>query len=380
MQFILDNSYFSFNSKYYFQTMGLPMGSPLSPILANIVMDYCLDWIIRVLPFQFAFIRKYVDDIICALPQNEIQETLNIFNSFHPDIQFTVEVESGGSVPFLDTKVIRTNNQLTVDWYQKPTNSGRFLNFHSCHPMRHKINTLVGMKNRVSRISHPSFLQKNLHLLKNQFINNGYPASLVNKMLFSTSTVNDGGARLDVVQDSNLNTKRYFKLPFIPNVTGRLAKAIKHDHDDFDFGYYSYKPLQKFFTNVKDKTDLLSKSNLIYSIPCMDCNLMYIGQTSTWLRTRLTLHKSDLRTGKTRCALATHSINNNHRPDYENIEVIRNVNNKKCREFLEMVEINKQNNVMNFRSDTDNLNKNYSFLLFLNNKHRNINNDTNVSI
>lgn len=380
IQFILNNSYFSFNNNYYFQTSGIPMGSPLSPALANIVMDYCLDCIVRVLPFQFAFIRKYVDDIICALPQSEIQDTLDTFNSFHPNIQFTVEVEVEGGVPFLDTRLIRNNNVITIDWYQKRTNSGRFLNFNSCHPIRHKLNTLIGMKNRVSRISHPSFLQKNLQILKCQFINNGYPASLVNKILFSTSTLNGGVAQSMFARGGDSNTSRYFRLPFIPNITNRLTRAIKQDHDDINFGYYSYKPIQKFFTNVKDKTDLLSKSNLIYSIPCIDCPLHYIGQTSSWLKTRLTLHKSDLNTKKTRCALSTHCLNNNHKPDFENVKVLRNVRNKKCREFLEMVEINKQNNVMNFRSDIDSLNKIYSFLLSLNHKYQNHNFTINVSI
>lgn len=37
IEFILTSTYFSFNGKIYKQTYGTPMGSPFSPIVADIV-------------------------------------------------------------------------------------------------------------------------------------------------------------------------------------------------------------------------------------------------------------------------------------------------------------------------------------------------------
>ena len=42
-----------------------------------------------------------------------------------------------------------------------------------------------------------------------------------------------------------------------------------------------------FFTNLKDKTLLLSKSFLVYNFKCPGCELSYIGETNRALRERL---------------------------------------------------------------------------------------------
>ena len=38
--FCLHNTYFSFQDKFYEQVEGVPMGSPLSPIVANLCMEH----------------------------------------------------------------------------------------------------------------------------------------------------------------------------------------------------------------------------------------------------------------------------------------------------------------------------------------------------
>ena len=40
LEFCLKNTYFSFQGQYYEQVEGAAMGSPVSPIVANLYMDY----------------------------------------------------------------------------------------------------------------------------------------------------------------------------------------------------------------------------------------------------------------------------------------------------------------------------------------------------
>ena len=40
MEFCLNNTYFSFQDQFYEQVEGAAMGSPVSPIVANVYMEY----------------------------------------------------------------------------------------------------------------------------------------------------------------------------------------------------------------------------------------------------------------------------------------------------------------------------------------------------
>ena len=40
LEFCLKSTYFSFQGKYYEQVEGVAMGSPVSPIVANLYMEY----------------------------------------------------------------------------------------------------------------------------------------------------------------------------------------------------------------------------------------------------------------------------------------------------------------------------------------------------
>ena len=85
------------------------MGSCLSPIPCNIYMEY----------FESQFLPtitrghditwyRYVDDIFAFLPNSiDITEFLSQLNSLSLSINFTVEHENNGCIPFLDVLVMR---------------------------------------------------------------------------------------------------------------------------------------------------------------------------------------------------------------------------------------------------------------------------------
>lgn len=100
-------NFFSFNDVMYHQVHGMPMDSPLSPVLADLIMEKLLDFVIPLLSFDLIFLKKYVDDICKAVPADRIDETLTTFNSFNARLQFTVESEVNGCMPFLDMMLIR---------------------------------------------------------------------------------------------------------------------------------------------------------------------------------------------------------------------------------------------------------------------------------
>jgi len=71
----------------------------------------------------------------------------------------------------LDTEEIReTHNLYIFDTYKK-TYSGRFLNFHSNHPLYHKKGIIISLIDKIILLSHPWFQQKNLIDVVHIFLN-----------------------------------------------------------------------------------------------------------------------------------------------------------------------------------------------------------------
>jgi len=178
IDFVLKSTYFKFNDKIYKQTFGAPMGSPLSPIIADLVMQDLESHTLKNLSFTPPFYTRYVDDIALAAPSTQINELLYNFNSYHPRLKFTIEI--GGTIlNFLEVTIINRNGQLMFDWYHKPTYSGRLLNFHSKHPMIHKKGVITNMVDKVLILSHPEFQEKNFSYLINVLLNNHYPLDMI---------------------------------------------------------------------------------------------------------------------------------------------------------------------------------------------------------
>lgn len=137
------------------------MGNPASPILANLVMNDILNLAMSKATFEIPLLFCYVDDIIMAVQRDKVNDILCCFNSINDNIQFTLELESAGRINFLDTTLIRIDNgRILTDWHVKNISSNRILNFHSHHHLKYKRNTILELKNRVFRLSDPSFHNK----------------------------------------------------------------------------------------------------------------------------------------------------------------------------------------------------------------------------
>ena len=57
-----------------------------------------------------AFYKRYVDDTLSAMPEAAIDFLMTLNNS-HPSIDFTMELEENGRLPFLGMNVV-TNEEL----------------------------------------------------------------------------------------------------------------------------------------------------------------------------------------------------------------------------------------------------------------------------
>lgn len=80
---MLSSTYFSFNNTIYKQTHGTPMGSPLSPVIADITLQDLELKAVNILKFNILFYVRYVDNIALSFPKDKFGEVLTAFNSIH---------------------------------------------------------------------------------------------------------------------------------------------------------------------------------------------------------------------------------------------------------------------------------------------------------
>ena len=91
----VQNSSFTFNGEFFSQTFGIAMGNPLSPILANLYMEYFETKLLPSVKDRYVKWLRYVDDILCFWPiDDDIDVFLDRINRLAPSIEFTVEAET----------------------------------------------------------------------------------------------------------------------------------------------------------------------------------------------------------------------------------------------------------------------------------------------
>ena len=111
------------------------MGSPLSPVLAKIYMEYFEEIVLRSTSLKPSMLFRYVDDTFILWPhQEDVQILLDNENSIRPSIQFSMKKEQDKKLPILDVLVTRTEQGFQSSVYRKPTFTGQYLNFNSHHP------------------------------------------------------------------------------------------------------------------------------------------------------------------------------------------------------------------------------------------------------
>ena len=141
---------FSINGQLFKQIDGVAMGSLLGPTLANIIMTVFDDEIVRKLIDSnvIKFYARYVDDTLVVAKPSDFTLILETFNTFHPQIQFTLEEFPDNKVYFLDLKI----NTSDITIYRKPTHTGQYTHLSSFTPWSRKTAWIRALVNRAYKI------------------------------------------------------------------------------------------------------------------------------------------------------------------------------------------------------------------------------------
>ena len=161
------------------------MGSPVSPIVANLYTEYLEQKALSTAPNPPSFCCRYVDDTFVIHKEVNKQGFLQHINSVDSAIRFTVkDNKEDGSIPFLDTIVKpEADCTLSVTEYRKPTHPDQYLQWDSYHHLSAKFCVIHTLSHRASTVcSKPGLLQQEKDYLRKALTKCKYPKLALDKV------------------------------------------------------------------------------------------------------------------------------------------------------------------------------------------------------
>ena len=310
-----NNCFLEWDGDIYRQTFGVAMGSPLSPVLANLYMEYFEREILPSLQQQPLLWLRYVDDCFVIWPNNQdFDQFLHQLNDAVPSIEFSVEFEQNGFIPFLDTKVIRNDLRFLFDVYRKDGHSNSYIHWFSNHSRNTKRGSLFGLFLRAYRICDEAFIENEIKIIKTSFSKLGYPWRFI----------------MEVLRDVK---RRHFS-PNQPSNDNQQPPTISLPRNDFTEKYINPVFKAQGIRVVNKATNTIGAALLgnkrgtgsapdagVYVVPCHDCTSPYVGQTGQF-RVRCNAHTRDVHRGSGTGALVSHERETGHTMNVEGAKIV----------------------------------------------------------
>jgi hypothetical protein len=335
LKFVLNATAFVFDGTFYKQVCGVPMGSPISPVVAEIVMERVESHALNSLTIQPTFYSRFVDDSFSIVHKDHVDGTLSAFNLVHPNIKFTCELENNSELSFLDVLVRRSGDTLSTTVHRKSTHSDRYLSFHSAHPVANKSAVVNSLVRRALLIPSSDELKRvELRRVRQSLLMNGYPPRFIDRQIrkvkYRVSVVDT-----PLVSPAAASCRVFF--PYIPGASERIARCIRK---------FQLQPvmlpgrrISTLFPAVKDRCGDIDYPGAVYRIPCSGCAIEYVGETERKVRTRVNEHLADIKHFRQKSALSEHCIKSSHSFNPHAVKVLHKPRSFHERYFLEAWEI-----------------------------------------
>jgi len=190
LNIVLTKNYFQFADQMYHQVQGTAMGTKMAPAYANIFMGELEETLLQNYPTKPSIWKRYIDDVFCIWPgnQDDLKKFIDYLNESHPTIKFTFE-SSTNTVDFLDLTIYKGDRYnrtgiLDIKPYFKKTNKFQYLQYSSSHPRKTFSSLIKGELTRLLRACSDQLEYiKTTDKLKKAFIDRGYPAHLIDKVI-----------------------------------------------------------------------------------------------------------------------------------------------------------------------------------------------------
>ena len=292
LEFCINSTYFSFQGTFYEQLEGAAVGSPLSPIVANMYMESFEVEVIRSAPHPPYLWKRFVDDTFTILLSSQKNGFLEHINSIDQHIQFTAEDQrSDGAMPFLDILITPgRDGSLSTSVYRKPIHTDLYLQWDSHHTLTSKYSMIRTLQHRAQTIcSNPQLLQKEEQHLKNALKKCKYPTWALNRIQMKTKKQDSNQVPTNRTNMNN-QKKSYIVVPYY----GGLSESIRNIGRKFGVQVYfkGGTTITNLLMTPKEKDPIQKQSGVIYRYQCdrVDCDEEYIGESSRTFGERFKEH------------------------------------------------------------------------------------------
>ena len=226
-------------------------------------------------------------------------------------------VRRGGQI-YADMTFNNKAMQISTSVFRKPTHTDKYLDFCSHHPMAHKVSVIRTLYKRARTLSSsPLQRMKEEKHIAQTLKRNLYPTRLIRR------------TRLDLLshcQDKQRDKERpepvaRITLPYIQHLSEAIKRLLQTLN--IDTSLCPHCTLRQMLVRPKDANAKESLSNVVYRIPCKNCDCAYVGQTKKLFGVRLKEHQRAVFTGDSeKSALAEHALRTGHDIDWNNATIL----------------------------------------------------------
>ena len=237
---------------YYKQLDGVAMGSPVSPVVADIFMDELEKKAFEQLQAPPRIWHRFVDDVISVMNSSDEALLLDHLNEQHPRITFTMERENEGKMPFMDVLFKRgEEDKLDRAVYRKPTHTGRCLSFDSHHPTSVKRGIVRVFVDRVIKVCSDEKSKKGeIGHIMGEMQGNGYPKKFIEKAVRDQLKKASVPRQSSEDEETNKEEWQTARIPFIEGVSYEV-KRILHMQISAPFCFDRGRHLERSFAAPK---------------------------------------------------------------------------------------------------------------------------------
>ena len=246
-----------------------------------------------------------MDDTIREIKKGRKQGILEELNGLHPSLKFTMEEQDDkGQLPMLDMKLVNEQGILSSTWYNKPTDTGLIMNYHSLAPKRYKRSVVSGFVFRIYRACsswknfHESLVKAKKVLEGNQFPPDFYEPIIRKALDDIVRKDKEPPQEAEPPQETEVKEsveqkkveKRLLFVQYRGKASEDFARAL-HKIEAPCTPVFTMRKLKSVLPSLKPAIEKLYRGSVVYKLNCPRCSACYVGQTDRHFSTCLYEHQ-----------------------------------------------------------------------------------------